>query len=151
MPFATHIVIFSDDRKQVPEGTELVVGLPTENPRSLSFAHKRLFADRQDDFDLFIYTEDDILITEEHIRAFLQLSPTLHTGEIPGFLLKEIAADGSLNYPQAHVQFLGPKLCGPQRKRDLCVFHERTRSKLHAHAWPTSASGCVGRVFGSTI
>jgi 2-polyprenyl-3-methyl-5-hydroxy-6-metoxy-1,4-benzoquinol methylase len=105
MPFATHIVIFSDDRKQVPEGTELVVGLPTENPRSLSFAHKHLFADRQNDFDLFIYTEDDILITEKHIRAFLQLSPNLHTGEIPGFLLKEIAADGSLNYPQAHVQF----------------------------------------------
>jgi 2-polyprenyl-3-methyl-5-hydroxy-6-metoxy-1,4-benzoquinol methylase len=105
MAFETYIVIFSNYRKRVPGGTELVVGLPTENPRSLSFAHKQLFADRQNDFDLFIYTEDDILITDKNIRAFLQLSPTLHAGEIPGFLLREIAADGSLNYPQAHAQF----------------------------------------------
>jgi 2-polyprenyl-3-methyl-5-hydroxy-6-metoxy-1,4-benzoquinol methylase len=105
MPFEVQIVVFSNEPKEVPPGAELVVGLPNENPRSLSFAHKSMFADRANDYDLFIFSEDDILITERNIRAFLQLCTILHEDEIPGFLLKEISADGTLNYPQAHVHF----------------------------------------------
>jgi 2-polyprenyl-3-methyl-5-hydroxy-6-metoxy-1,4-benzoquinol methylase len=105
MPFEVQIVVFSNERKEVPPGAELVVGLPNENPRSLSFAHKSMFADRANDYDLFIFSEDDILITEKNVRAFLQLCTILHEDEIPGFLLKEISADGTLNYPQAHVHF----------------------------------------------
>jgi 2-polyprenyl-3-methyl-5-hydroxy-6-metoxy-1,4-benzoquinol methylase len=105
MPFETRVVIFSNERKEIPAGAELVVGLPTANPRSLSFAHKQMFADQANDFDLFIYSEDDILIAEKNIRAFLQLCTILREDEIPGFILKEIDADGALNYPQAHVHF----------------------------------------------
>ncbi len=122
LPFETHIAIFSNKYKQVPVGTELVVGLPTENPRSLSFAHKKLFADRANDYDLFIYTEDDILITERNINAFLQLCAILREDEIPGFLLKEISADGSLNYPQAHVHFHWDPSSVCSRGTETCAF-----------------------------
>ena len=105
MPFDVHIVVLSNEPKEVPPGIELVVGIPIQNPRSLSFAHKRIFADRANDYDLFIFSEDDILITETNIKAFLQSCAIMQEDEIPGFLLKEIGPDGNLNYPQAHGQF----------------------------------------------
>jgi len=122
MPFETHIVIFSDKCKEIPAGTELVVGMPTDNPRSLSFAHKKLFADRAADYDLFIYTEDDILITERNINAFLQLCTILQDDEIPGFLLKEVSADGAMNYPQAHVHFHWDPSSVCRRGTETCAF-----------------------------
>jgi 2-polyprenyl-3-methyl-5-hydroxy-6-metoxy-1,4-benzoquinol methylase len=122
MPFETHIVIFCDKYKKIPEGTELVVGLPTDNPRSLSFAHKKLFADRATDYDLFIYSEDDILITERNINAFLQLCTILQDDEIPGFLLKEVSADGALNYPQVHVHFHWDPSSVCSRGTETCAF-----------------------------
>ena len=48
------------------------VGLPTGNPRSLPFAHRRLFAAHIDKADYFIYCEDDTLINERNIRAFME-------------------------------------------------------------------------------
>jgi 2-polyprenyl-3-methyl-5-hydroxy-6-metoxy-1,4-benzoquinol methylase len=122
MPFDARIVIFCNEYKQVPAGTELVMGLPSDNPRSLSFAHKKLFADRATEYDLFIYTEDDILITERNINAFLRLCTILQEDEIPGFLLKEISADGTLNYPQAHVHFHWDPSSVCSRGTETCAF-----------------------------
>src|SRR6478752_2416186 len=70
MPFAIDILLVSNIDKSGP-GTECLVGLPTKNPWSLPFAHKKLFADRRDRYDLFVYSEDDILITEGNLRAWL--------------------------------------------------------------------------------
>src|SRR6516162_5834322 len=66
MPFDLHIVILSNLKKQ-REGTENLVGLPTKNPWSLPFAHKKVFAERIHQYDLFVYSEDDILITEHNL------------------------------------------------------------------------------------
>jgi hypothetical protein len=99
------IVIHSDRRKEVPDGTSLVVGLPTEDPRSLPFAHKQLFAEQQDQYDLFLYSEDDILIREENLAAFLEVTEVLRDDEIAGFFRYEVDADGNRSYPDAHDPF----------------------------------------------
>jgi len=79
--------------------------MPTKNPWSLPFGHKQIFADRLRQYDLFIYSEDDILITERNVEAFLWATSVLSRDEIAGFLLMELGPDGSKNYPQAHGPF----------------------------------------------
>src|SRR5437879_3643695 len=82
MPFRVSIFVLSNIRKEVASGVELVVGLPTKNPWSLPFGHKKIFSDRLNEYDIFIYSEDDILITEKNIRAFLEVSAVLPEDEI---------------------------------------------------------------------
>jgi 2-polyprenyl-3-methyl-5-hydroxy-6-metoxy-1,4-benzoquinol methylase len=115
MPFQTHIVVLSNVPKDLGPTVEVIVGLPTKNPWSLPFGHKRIFADRVNDYDLFIYTEDDILITQRNIRAFLQISPVLRDNEVAGFFRKEVGSDGVLHFPEAH----GPFRWNPQSVRSL--------------------------------
>lgn len=100
------IVVLSNVHKEVAPGIEVVVGLPDEkDPWSLVYAHKSLFANRLEDYDLFIHTENDILITESHIQAFLRLSAVLHDDEIPGFLRFEVGPAGETNFPDVHASF----------------------------------------------
>ncbi len=51
------------------------------------------------DYDLFIYTEDDILITERNVDAFLRATNVLPDSEVAGFLLFENAPDGTRYFP----------------------------------------------------
>lgn len=104
MAFAADIVLLSNIGKSVP-GTECLVGLPSKNPWSLPFAHKKLFADRRDRYDLFIYSEDDILITEGNLRAWLEVNASLADDEIAGFLRFETGSNGERSYPDAHAHF----------------------------------------------
>jgi 2-polyprenyl-3-methyl-5-hydroxy-6-metoxy-1,4-benzoquinol methylase len=105
MPHDVHIVVLSNLSKPVPEGVELIVGVPTANPWSLPFAHRPVFARRAQDFDLFIYSEDDTLITQAHVAAFCDVTAKLHDDEIAGFLRSEEGADGSLYYSSIHSQY----------------------------------------------
>lgn len=104
MPFAVDIVILSNVEKALPR-TECRVGLPTKNPWSLPFAHKRLFAERRSDYDLFIYSEDDILISERNLRAWLEVNAALAEDEVAGFLRTEVGPDGDLSYPDANAWY----------------------------------------------
>ena len=99
------IVVLCERSKPVPFGTRLLVGLPTRDPWSLPFAHKRLFSDHVDEYDLFIYAEDDILITQDNVQAFLEASSILPEDEIAGFLRIELGPDGQLYYPDVNRQF----------------------------------------------
>lgn len=105
MSFDVDLVIISNIDKKPAAGIECVVGLPNKNPWSLPFAHKELFAARVDQYDLFIYSEDDILITERNIGAFLDVTSVLNEDEVAGLMLVEKASSGELNYPQAHGSF----------------------------------------------
>jgi 2-polyprenyl-3-methyl-5-hydroxy-6-metoxy-1,4-benzoquinol methylase len=105
MSFDVDIVIVSNIEKRPAPGIECRVGLPSKNPWSLPFSHKTLFAERADQYDLFVYSEDDILITERHLRAFLDVTTTLRDDELAGFLRIEKAPDGAINYPDAHAHF----------------------------------------------
>ena len=54
---------------------------------------------------MFIYSEDDILITEKNLRAFLEVTETLREDEIAGFLRVEKGSNGNVNYPDVHGNF----------------------------------------------
>lgn len=105
MSFHVDIVILSNEPKELGSNVEVLVGLPTRNPWSLPFAHKSLFAQRIGDYDLFIYSEDDTLITEKNICAFLDSTRHLPGNQLPGFLRYETAPDGSRHISSAHGRF----------------------------------------------
>ncbi|MBP0114550.1 methyltransferase domain-containing protein [Bradyrhizobium vignae] len=105
MSFDVHIVVLSNIEKNLGSGVECRVGLPNSDPWSLPFAHKKLFSDNVANYDLFVYSEDDILITERNIRAWLDVTSFLPQDEIAGFLRVEYGEDGQRNYPDIHAHF----------------------------------------------
>jgi SAM-dependent methyltransferase len=106
MSFSVDVVVLSNLPKKVSPAAQVVaVDLRGRNPWSLPFAHKKLFADRIGEFDLFIYSEDDTLVRESNLRAFLEVSAVLPETEVPGFLRFEQGLDGRVNYPDVHGHF----------------------------------------------
>ena len=105
MPFDVDIVVLSNIDKNLGPGVEMRVGLPSKNPWSLPFAHKTLFAERADKYDVFVYSEDDILITEAHLRAFLEMTAELADDELAGYLRIEKRPDGRVSFPDVHCHF----------------------------------------------
>jgi 2-polyprenyl-3-methyl-5-hydroxy-6-metoxy-1,4-benzoquinol methylase len=106
MPFDVDVVVLSNLPKAVGPGAELfLVDLKGTNPWAFPFAHKKIFAEHLNDYDLFIYSEDDTLITESNIRAYLKACAILEGNEIPGFFRVERGTDGQINYPEVHGPF----------------------------------------------
>lgn len=105
MSFDMDVVIISNIEKKLAPEIESLVGLPNKNPWSLPFSHKKLFSDRVEKYDLFVYSEDDVLITEKHLRAFVDVTAVLRDDEVAGFLRIEKGSDGEMNYPDAHTHF----------------------------------------------
>lgn len=89
------IVVLSDQPKDLGPDIEVRVGAPIANPWSLPFGHRKLFVERAEDYDLFIYSEDDTEITETHVEAFLNAAAILPKDKIAGFLRHEIGPDGT--------------------------------------------------------
>ncbi|MGJ0484002.1 MAG: class I SAM-dependent methyltransferase [Methylomicrobium sp.] len=102
MPFNVDIFILSEAPKDYGKQATVLVGLPTKDPWSLPFGHKRLFAENIDNYDIFIYTEDDTLIRKENILAFLEATETLGEQFLPGFIRYELYPNGKKNYPDFH-------------------------------------------------
>jgi len=104
MPYAIDIVVLSNIAKQVPGNVEVLVGLPTKNPWSLPFAHKKLFLDRRHEYDLFIYSEDDTPLSEQNIEAFCRVTRILPKDQVAGFLRFE-ARDGKRYFCDVHGRY----------------------------------------------
>jgi 2-polyprenyl-3-methyl-5-hydroxy-6-metoxy-1,4-benzoquinol methylase len=98
------VVVLSNVMKPV-QGAEVIAGLPSRNPYSLPFAHRKVFAERANDYDLFIYSEDDTLITEKHIEAFLKAQAKLEENEIAGFIRSEVSPEGATYITSIHHHF----------------------------------------------
>ena len=105
MPYDIDIVVTSNIPKELGKDVEVVVGLPSKNPWTLPFAHKKIFAGRADRYDLFIYTEDDTLITQTHVEAFLRATEVLKPDEIAGFVRSEQGPDGTIYYSTVHSHY----------------------------------------------
>jgi 2-polyprenyl-3-methyl-5-hydroxy-6-metoxy-1,4-benzoquinol methylase len=106
MSFDVDIVVLSNVQKEIALGVEVVAGLPDEkDPWSLIYAHKTLFAERLEQYDLFLHSENDILVTERNIQAFLKVSEYLNADETPGFFRYENGPAGETNFPEAHAGF----------------------------------------------
>jgi 2-polyprenyl-3-methyl-5-hydroxy-6-metoxy-1,4-benzoquinol methylase len=105
MPYDVNIIILSNTPKNLGPDAEVLVGLPTKDPWSLPFGHKKIFADRIDDYDLFIYSEDDTLITTRNIESFLEVTKVLPNDKIAGFIRFEEFPSGTRRYPDADVYY----------------------------------------------
>jgi SAM-dependent methyltransferase len=102
MSFEIDIVVMSNLEKKPAPDIETMVGMPNKNPWSLPFLHKKLFVERIEQYDLFLYSEDDMLVTERNLRAFLDVSMVLQEGEVAGFLRVERDQNSRANYPEIH-------------------------------------------------
>jgi 2-polyprenyl-3-methyl-5-hydroxy-6-metoxy-1,4-benzoquinol methylase len=102
MALEVDVIVLSNAGKDLGPGIKVVVGLPAKNPWSLPFGHKKIFADNADAYDLFIYSEDDMAVTERNIQAFLELTPRLAPDEIAGYLRYEVGPSGHWTLPEAH-------------------------------------------------
>lgn len=105
MPFEVTVVVLSNAPKDLGPEVKVLVGLPIENPWSLPFAHKPVFAENVEAYDLFIYSEDDMAVSEENIEAFLRVTPQLAPDEIAGYLRYEIDTAGKWSLPEVHGAF----------------------------------------------
>jgi SAM-dependent methyltransferase len=99
------IVVNSNLPKDLGNDVEVRVGMPSADPWSLPFAHKQLFADRVEDYDLFIYSEDDTLLKECHIDAFVQMTRLLPEDQIAGFMRYEVDGNGRKTFSGMHSHF----------------------------------------------
>jgi len=105
MPYDVDIVVVSDVPKDLGSDVEVIVGLPDPNPWSLPFAHKKVLADRRNDYDLFIYSEDDVLVTQRNIEAFLEMTRVLPPDELAGFLRIETSDEGKTFFIDSHSHY----------------------------------------------
>lgn len=105
MPAEVQVVVLSNIPKDVGPGVEVRVGVPSENPWSLPFAHRALFLERLEEYDYFIYSEDDTLLTWPVLEAFIRAESVLEPTEIAGFLRTEVGPDGRLYYSTCHSFF----------------------------------------------
>ena len=104
-PYDCDVVVLSDKPKSFEPGIEVLVGVPERNPWSLPFAHRPLFKERLEDYDFFIYSEDDTLIQGQNIQSFAMAVESLRSDEIAGFVRTETAPDGQITYSTCHSFF----------------------------------------------
>jgi 2-polyprenyl-3-methyl-5-hydroxy-6-metoxy-1,4-benzoquinol methylase len=105
MSYDVHLAVFTNVPKELGEQVEVVVETPRGDPWGFPFALRRILAERSNDYDLFIYTEDDTLITQRNIDAFLQVSEVLPEDEIAGFIRSEKGPGGETFISTAHAHF----------------------------------------------
>lgn len=105
MPIDLSLVVLSDIPKDLGPDIEVRVGVPSVNPCSLPFAHRALFRERVNDYDYFIYSEDDTLLSWKTLQAFIKTQEYLSDKEIPGFLRTEQATDGRVYFSTCHSFF----------------------------------------------
>lgn len=66
---------------------------PESIGNSLPFSCREDMAASANDYDLFIYNENDMLITEDNIDAFIEHSNTLQEGLVSGYIRYEVLSD----------------------------------------------------------
>lgn len=105
MSLDVDVMVVSNDPKDLGPAVNVVVGLPIKNPWSLPFAHKPIFAENLEKYDLFAYSEDDMGVSERNILAFVDATRQLATDEIAGFLRYELDEAGLRSYPDVHAGY----------------------------------------------
>ena len=105
LPFDVDIVVFSEASRELDPNVKVVVGLPSRNSWSLPFAHKPYFAEHLENYDLFIYSEDDVEVSAEKIQAFLRVTEVLDPTEIAGYLRYELDPSGTTILTDVHGPF----------------------------------------------
>lgn len=91
--------VILDLTKQRSQGWESpVIDTRIHNPsieKELVYEHRKTMANLVDKYDVYIYSEDDVLITESNIDRYIKESKRLPENEITGFLRYEQSPDDS--------------------------------------------------------
>jgi len=105
-PWQVDVIVFSNIEKDIGKLATLIIAQPpTEHPYSFPYVHRQLFKDQVNNYDLFIYSEDDMLITQKNLEAFLSISPLLPDDCVPGFLRYEVDKHHQVYMPDIHSTF----------------------------------------------
>ena len=102
LPFETTIVVLSDTAKNYGSDVDVRIGAPTANPWSLPFAHRPLFVEESENYDFFIYTEDDTEILHHHLELFVEATALLPDDKVLGFIRYEKNDAGTVRYSTVH-------------------------------------------------
>ena len=90
MPYDIDVHIAGTHRLDLSEFTDELnieqVLYPSSLGWSFGFIHRQLMIDKKDDYDVFIYTENDHLITQDNIDTYLEVTSRLPEQVITGFL-----------------------------------------------------------------
>ena len=79
---------------------------PTAIGHGLTFCHRAHMVEQKDNYDIFIYTENDILITEKNVESWLGIQSRLPKYAITGFLRYEQFPNSDIKYlMDAHPEF----------------------------------------------
>ncbi len=105
IPYEKDIIVQSNVEKKLGDDIQCLVGLPNADPRSLVFAHRQLFIDNLNNYDLFLYTENDILITQQNIEAFLDISKILPENQVLGFVRYEVNQENEILLTDIHYSY----------------------------------------------
>ena len=132
MSFDVDVIVLSNLQKHVaPRVNVIRVDLRSVDPWTLPFSHKWIFAERLNEYDLFIYSEDDTLISEANLRAFLDASAVLRDDEVAGFFRFERDSEGMLNYPEVHGHFHWDLASARLRGEDTFAFFTNEHSACY--------------------
>lgn len=93
-----------EENKHLYDWIEVKVYNNLEDPNHLPFKTRQTIYDRRDDYDLFIYSENDHLITKKNIDSFVAVSNILPENKICGFFQYEQYDCGRV-YPGAHAHY----------------------------------------------
>ena len=132
LPHDVSVVLLSDRDKPSSPGVEVAVGAPTDNPYSLPFAHRKIFAQRRDDFDLFIYSEDDTLFTAANLSRWMDLNAKLPSNLVPGFIRHEENSAGLRTYPSFHSGFHWQTETIAEYRGEVVASYSNLHSALYA-------------------
>ena len=102
MTFDVDIVVHSNISLPY-EGIEIIIE-KLDDYQKLPFTTRKTIYERQNDYDLFIYSENDHLITQKNIESFLEVTKILPDNYIAGFIQYE-NHNGKLFYPAYHTSF----------------------------------------------
>jgi len=105
IPYKKDIIVQSNIEKKLGDDIQCLVDLPNTDPRSLVFAHRQLFIDNLNNYDLFLYTENDILITQQNIEAFIETSKMLPENQVLGFVRYEVNQKNEILLTDIHYSY----------------------------------------------
>ena len=105
MPCQLKIIAMSEQEKTFDHPVEVRLLNPGDNPRLLPFKHKEIFQEFQDDYDLFIYSEDDTFFSVRNLKAYWKTKKVLPENHTPGFMRYEQKPDGKIVFTTVHRRF----------------------------------------------
>jgi hypothetical protein len=101
--YSIDVVVHSNVDVQI-DGIEQNIIKHLDNWWKLPFIARKTIVDRCDDYDLYIFNENDQLITQENIETFLKINSVLPQHYLVGFVQYEIENNRKY-FPAFHIPF----------------------------------------------